>query len=91
MLYIREGLEAVDCNDTVGNQFKKSWWCTIQTFNSKLLVGLIYRIPASDELNNDALLNLFQRAIERNDVEHVMIMGDMNYPDIDFPNGMVIG
>ena len=64
--------------------------CTIRTASkSKLLVGLIYRSPASDELNNEALLNLLQQATERNDVEYVMIVGDMNYPDIDFLNNMV--
>ena len=90
LLYIREDLEAVECNDTMGNQFKESLWCTIRTASkSKLLVGLIYWSPASDELNNEALLNLLQQATQRNDVEHVMIMGDMNYPDIDFLNNMV--
>ena len=90
LLFVREDLEAVDCNDSMGNQFKESLWCTIRTSsNSKLLVGLIYRSPASDELNNEELLNLFQRATERNDIEHIMIMGDMDYPEIDFPNGMV--
>jgi len=32
---------------------------------------------------------LFQNLTERNDVEHVKIMGDLNYPDIDFKNNMV--
>jgi len=90
LLYVCEGLEAVDCNDTIGNQFKESSWCTVRSASkSKLLVGLIYRSPASDQTNNEALLNLFQQATERNDVEHVMIMGDMNYPVIDFLNNMV--
>jgi len=90
LLYVREGLEAVDCNDTIGNQFKESLWCTVRsTSKSKLLVGLIYRSPARDQTNDEALLNLFQQATERNDVEHVMIMGDMNYPDSDFLNNTV--
>jgi len=39
-------------------------------WNTNSYTGLINRSPASDQTNNEALLNLFQQAIERNDVEH---------------------
>ena len=91
LLYVQENLKTTICTEMSKIQFDESLWCTISTgpANQKLLVGLIYRSPSSSCLNNDALLNLIEAATEIIDISHVLIMGDINYPEIDFATNTV--
>ena len=91
LLYVKENLNATICTEMSKTQFDESLWCTISTgpVNQKLLVGLIYRSPSSSCQNNDALLKAIESATEIKDVPHVLIMGDMNYPEIDFVTNSV--
>ena len=50
-----------------------------------LLVGCIYRSPNSSETNNINLLKLL-REVSENRYSHKLIMGDFNFPEIDWLN-----
>ena len=54
-----------------------------------LLIGLYYRIPNSSKENNEQLLGSFKEMVKKNNMQHLMIMGDFNYPSIDFDTGSV--
>jgi len=63
-------------------KFKESIWCNITLDSRKLFVGLVYRSPSSDTVNDDFLLRMLEEAIVQGDTRHVLIIGDFNYPDI---------
>ena len=61
-LYIRDDLEAT-LNETLMNaEFKESIWCNVSLQCGNLLVGLCYRSPSSNDVNNDNLLKLLDTA-----------------------------
>jgi len=70
-------------------KFKESIWCNITLNSRKLLVGLVYCSPSSDTVNDDFLLRMLEEAIVQGDTRHVLIIGDFNYPDIDYVNETV--
>ena len=49
----------------------------------QLLVGVCYRSPNSSEENNKRLLQIINN-IAAIQVTHVLIMGDFNFPQIDY-------
>jgi endonuclease/exonuclease/phosphatase family metal-dependent hydrolase len=52
----------------------------------KLLVGLVYRPPSNKTSEyNDKLCSLISETINKG-YSHILIMGDFNYPDIDWEN-----
>ena len=53
--------------------------------NDKLVCALIYRRGKSSDENNQHLLELFKNLYKLNP-SHLLIMGDMNFPDIDWLN-----
>jgi len=77
------------CNDLMKSDFSESLWCTISTGYGVLLVGLCCRSPSSVITNDRNLLNLFELAADYKCCTDVMIMGDFNYPAIDFANQSV--
>ena len=84
MIYVEEGLIARPCNlfDNIG--FKDSVWCFIQLNNKEqLLVGVCYRSPNSDAVNNNKLLEILDR-IEGMKLGYLLLLGDFNLPQIDF-------
>ena len=81
-LYVRESLRTCEiiptdpCDDTV--------WCEIRINDKeRLLVGVVYRSPSSTEEENRNLIKLMN---EMAGMKHksLLIMGDFNYPDIDW-------
>ena len=51
----------------------------------KLLVGCIYRSESGSDNNNMKLRSLLGEAISKR-YSHVLLMGDFNYPDMDWSN-----
>jgi len=81
-LYVKESMRTCEiipkdpCDDTV--------WCEIRINNKeRLLVGVVYRSPSSTEEDNRKLISLIN---EMACMKHksLLIMGDFNYPDIDW-------
>ena len=53
---------------------------TLKLSMGKLLVGVCYRSTASNQQNNDQLLQLLNEATRIADKSHILIMGDFNFP-----------
>jgi hypothetical protein len=86
-LYIRAGWQ-VERQDNLSGKYEEALWCLVKTPEANLLVGVCYRSPSSSDLNNDHLLQMVKRAREfidrQNTKTHLLLMGDFNYPQIDF-------
>ena len=62
----------------------ESTWCEISLGrNDKLLLGLIYRSPSSNEENNRHLRELIDVSAKLK-YSHYLLMGDFNYKDINW-------
>ncbi len=82
LLYIREQLKAMLLDAPSG--FEEQVWCRIKLKSTDLVLGLCYRSPTSSAVNNGLLLEALDKTIGNKGAQHVMIMGDFNYPAIDF-------
>jgi hypothetical protein len=89
IVYVKETLKSTLCNDLMNTGFDESVWCNVRTGECNLLVGVCYRCPSSSQANNEKLLQLIESASLRKNVTNVLVMGDFNYPEIDYENGMV--
>ena len=89
ILYVREGLKSALVQSLPVPVFEDALWCKIKTGNDTLLVGLCYRSPASDQVNDSRMLDMLDLALDLRQTTHVMIMGDFNCPAIDYNAGLV--
>lgn len=87
LLYVRTSMQAIQV-ESLGS-FEESVWCTISTGQEKLLVGICYRSPTSSALNNNRLLLDIREAMRLRGNQHLLLMGDFNYPTVDFSSGTV--
>lgn len=84
IIYINNRLRGWINEDLTDSPFKESLWCNVQLKQQLLLVGLCYRSPTSSSTNNELLLQLLEKAVLQNNPDHMLIMGDFNYPQIDY-------
>jgi hypothetical protein len=89
IVYVKETLKSTLCNDLMNTGFEESVWCNVGTGECNLLVGVCYRCPSSSQANNEKLLQLIESASLKKNVTNVLVMGDFNYPEINYENGMV--
>ena len=83
-IYTKNALQATAVNPLPDCSFKDAIWCEIRLYRGdKLLVGCVYRSPNSTNENNALLLELLKAATNGKH-SHVVIMGDFNYPEIDW-------
>ena len=80
LIYYRIGLLVSE--EESSSEFNQLATVSILTQSQPLLIHLIYRSPNSSASNN-AKLNEFIKSIDRNS----LIVGDMNYREIDWENG----
>ena len=91
LLFVKNCLQLVDCQALGGLPFEESVWCLIKLSNSeRMLVGVCYRSPKSVMENDEHLINILA-STKRLHVRHVLVMGDFNYPQIDWHAGKVEG
>jgi len=86
ILYTKSSLNAIPLVLQACDKFEESIWCRIHMKgDDKLDIGVIYRSPNSQFINNDHLASIIK---EVNDINssHVMIMGDFNFSEIDWKN-----
>jgi len=88
ILYVKDTLQSSLCTGMMDTGFEESVWCKVKLLISSLLVGLCYRSPSCCSDNDNTLLTMLEAA-NRVNVSHIMIMGDFNYPAIDYENGVV--
>ena len=89
MLYVKDFLMPEEQTKLTNTGFQESAWCTVRINNLQLLVGVCYRSPTSDDANNNQLLGSLETAssiVNSSNNMRLMIMGDFNYPDIDYCN-----
>ena len=86
MIYVDEKLESYECDWM--NDVGESCWCYIKSGCDKILVGIVYRSPNSSQLENRNIINGLERV---RGVRSILLLGDFNYPNIDWRNGMVRG
>lgn len=83
-LYVKESLSssvvtASTCNNA-------AVWCSIRLKrNDRLVVGVIYRSPNASAEQNAGITDMINTVLGKK-FSHVLIMGDMNYPEIDWIN-----
>ena len=91
LIFVAESIAVMDCPEMSEASFDESVWCTIKLDNSELmLVGLCYRSPSSSCDNNEKLL-MTLRQTEHVHAQHLLVIGDFNYPEIDWDAGYVQG
>ena len=84
IIFVRDSLEVSLHNRLNEISSIEACWCVIDLDrHDKLLLGLVYRSPNSDEENNIALNNMISSINEEN-FSRTVVMGDFNYREIDW-------
>ena len=89
VLYVKDTLRPRPSSKLGASEFEESVWCTIDLADSPLLVGVCYRSTSSSDDNNDKLLELLQIAADESKSSQLLLMGDFNYPEINYNDYMV--
>jgi exonuclease III len=89
VLYIRDTIISTSIDKEIHQDFQESTWCLVELEETSLIVGLCYRSPSSTSENNQRLLKEVEKAAKCKRSDHVVIMGDFNYPTIDYKNLVV--
>ena len=85
ILYIKENIDQRACRPLNEPGFESSAWCWIvEKSGKKILVGSVYRSPNSTKTNNRLLLDKIIQAYEIAGDNRLLILGDLNVPDIDW-------
>ena len=84
LIYIKVNLDAQECTELNENTFDESVWIYFKDKDGlKILLGCIYKSPNTTKENEEKLLKLLNnKAI--NTFDRVCIMGDFNFPNIDW-------
>jgi exonuclease III len=81
-IYVKKSLGAVPSKLKESFNFEESCWCEVPLRDSdRLYIGGIYRSPNSNDENNK---NLNEALSSLPAKSHMLIMGDFNYPEIDW-------
>ena len=74
------------CEVDIETDYQESVWISLSLKRSvKVLIGCIYRSPNSTPENTVKLNSLIEKA-EGTEYTHLLIVGDFNYPTIDWEN-----
>jgi len=86
LIYVKDTIPAESCHVLESLPFKESTWCELRMNKTdKLLVGGIYKSPNSEPINQERLLDLFSHDCIKT-YKHCIILGDFNYPGINWEN-----
>ncbi|WAR15881.1 hypothetical protein MAR_030475 [Mya arenaria] len=89
VIYVRNTIPAEYCSVLKHNKFKESVWCVLRLSNGKeLLIGGVYKSPSSSSENVRKLNTLLTQASALN-YEHLVVLGDFNFPEIDWDSWTV--
>ena len=66
--------------------FEQSVWCEEKLPGDKLVVGVCYTSTSSTDTDNQELLNLLPSAVDYTRPSKLLLMGDFNYPEIEYDN-----
>ena len=79
-LYVHNDLNCTHRDEIFEQNFPESIWCNINCNRGNTLVGVCYRSPDSVEINDEALYSIINRV----GTEEVVIMGDFNFPELNW-------
>ena len=92
LLYIHESLSVTPIQSLNYIYVKDSIWCSLSLSDcASMLIGLVYRSPNSSDDNNNKLLRLLQNLPYIHPHTYLLLMGDFNFPYIDWNNNSVLG
>jgi hypothetical protein len=80
LLYVKNSLDVVIRDDIADDKFPECIWCDVKFNGEKTLVGLCYRAPDSSKIEDEGLYRLITRASK----EKLLLMGDINFPELDW-------
>ena len=80
ILYINDDFDILEHEDLSSED---NIWCSLKTGNESLLVGLVYRAPSSSPENNSKINDSIRKA-SRKSGKSLLILGDFNFPQIDW-------
>ena len=84
-LYLHKTLQAQECPILNKSDFEESVWCKFKSaYDQQVLVGCLYKSPNTTEENVDRLFNLLKNHNELSSFDKVLILGDFNYPNIQW-------
>ena len=84
MIMVKDTLNSKPLLQLNSSRFQESVWCQIDQDNLKLVLGVCYRSTASTSENDKELFNLLRRVTSIPLGTQIMVLGDFNYPDIDY-------
>ena len=80
LLYIIESVDVIVRDDIVNSNILECAWCEIVMGGEKSLIGVCYRSPDSTKEQDEALYQMIGSV----DRESVLLMGDFNFPELDW-------
>ena len=82
VLYINSELDANEVKLTTN--FEENVFVSVKlNIHDELLIGVVYRSESGSALNNDSLNSIITEA-SKSGYKKILIMGDFNYPNIDW-------
>jgi ribonucleases P/MRP protein subunit RPP40 len=78
LIYVHNKIKSKLREDLFKSEFKESIWCDLITDKQRILLGVCYRSPTSNDVNDSALIKMLDQAAK----EVVLIMGDFNYGNL---------
>jgi endonuclease/exonuclease/phosphatase family metal-dependent hydrolase len=83
-VYIRENMFSTAVELKSGEEGEATVWCEVKLKDQdRLLIGIVYRSPNSTEEMNQQLTLVIKDIVNRKS-SHLLMMGDFNYPGIDW-------
>ena len=81
-LYVRDTIMSAEVQNS--EICEAAVWSEIKLRNhDKLIIGVVYRSPSSTVAQNDTFVSMIANIVNMK-ASHLMIMGDFNYPGIDW-------
>ncbi|MDW3615035.1 MAG: reverse transcriptase family protein, partial [Nitrososphaeraceae archaeon] len=77
-IFVKNDVTILEREDLYEQLFPESLWCNIVFGTEKTLLGVCYRAPDNNSLQNEAMYSLIERACK----ENVVILGDFNFPEL---------
>ena len=88
IMYYRRNLNCTAVSPSEFSSFEETQMLSIDIASKhKILICSVYRSPNSEDNNDQALNQLLRETSSSSSYRHVILIGDMNYRNIDWKNG----
>jgi len=87
LIYVREHLKPSQ-EDKLNSMYEDAVWCSVVLPDKdSVLLGCVYRSPNNSDIDN-ARVNIMLKAASDMKHKHHILMGDFNFPEIDWDLGI---